>query len=194
MRTALRALVVEIVDKTILEDMASDMLNGALTGGFDTPPGSPVPLPVTFESPTVELIPTPDDVAPTPPPMATPLGGALAPIMGGYDLYLGARFSKLIQPTAADPNPPLFVSFVISDSADQGGRLDGIGGVLKDGTEWRLPIDQAIALVDAGRELIVKNPPAPEVRVTVHRGEVPYLQTGRDDFGENNLGNLPIKK
>jgi Protein of unknown function (DUF3892) len=121
--------------------------------------------------------------------MATPLGVPLATIFGagGHDLYLGARFAKLPDPLA--------VEFVIPDSADPGGRLDGVGGMLPDGSEWRLPVDDAIALVDAGHKLTVTVPPAPTVLVTVSRppNKVPYLRTERDDFGVNNLGNLPTR-
>ena len=193
------AAAVGLVDGVIVEDIFSDKLNEALASFSGPSTATAVPLPVTIERPGVEL----ND--PGAPPMATPLGAALAManIVGGHDLYLGAGFSSLLPPKPTDAERAqdpyagaLKVEFVIPDSTDDPGRrLDGIGGMLADGSEWRLPIDDAIALVDAGRLLTVEVPPAPETKVitAVGPGGAPYLRTESDDFGVNNLGNLPKK-
>jgi hypothetical protein len=172
--------VIGIIDGIVAELAESSALSGAVGAVTGPSTSTAIPLPVTLESPTVEL----ND--PGGSPMRTPLGATLATTFnaGDHDLYFGARFSKLPDPLAVD--------FVIPDSADAGGRLDGVGGMLPDGSsEWRLPIDDAIALVDAGHVLTVTVPPAPTVKVQVVPRDPPYLKTESDDFGENNLGNLP---
>jgi Protein of unknown function (DUF3892) len=174
-----------ILDGIVFELQESGKLKDALNSFLLPSQTIPVPLPVTLVAPMVEL----ND--PGGSPMQTPLGASLATTFnaGDHDLYLGARFSNFPDPLA--------VEFVIPDSADPGSRLDGIGGMLSDGSEWRLPIDDAIALIDAGRVLTVTVPPAPTVKVQVvppldsRQGKIPYLRTETDDFGENNLGNLP---
>jgi hypothetical protein len=178
-------------------DKISEIVNERLKSIANLPSTSiAFPLPVTIERPGVEL----ND--PGAPPMATPLGLAMSSVAGGHDLYVGAGFSELLPPEptpaqlAQDPYAgALKVEFVIPDSDDPGGRLDGIGGMLTPSSEWRLPIDDAIALVDAGRLLTVEVPPAPvtEVITAVGLGGVPYLRTKSDDFGANNLGNLPTR-
>lgn len=177
--------LIGILDGIVLELEMSNRLFASL-GSFSASLDKSIPLPVTLTAPNVELF---DFNAP---PMPTALGSVLANTFnaGAHDLYIGARFAKL-------PDP-LSVEFVLPDSTDEGGRLDGIGGTLPDGSEWRLPIDDAIALIDAGHKLTVTIKPAPTVLVRVvpplgsRQGKIPYLRTETDDFGINNLGNLPV--
>ncbi|RLU01171.1 DUF3892 domain-containing protein [Ketobacter sp.] len=180
-----------IVDGIVLELMAKNMMNSAVKG-FSGIPGvtAAAAFPVVLTQPRVNL-----NDGPGTPPQATPRGSLPVLLLlgaGGHDLRVSTGFANL-------PNP-LNVSFQIPDGPDPGKRIDGIGGPLPDqagepaGREWALPIDDAIALVEAGHVLQVVVPNAEPARIIVARDKaVPYLRTVADNSAENNLSNLPMR-
>jgi len=173
-------VIVGVIDGIVLELVAGGQLNESISKMGLDPSESAVPLPISLTNPKVTL----ND--PGASPMPTALGGPLFLLVGAaaHDLHIGAGAATLPE--------PLMVTFQIPDSADPGARLDGIGGPLAGTTEWALPIDDAIALVDAGHNLLVPIPVDQPVRVIkALRDGVPYLRTETDDLGINNLGNLP---
>jgi len=120
--------------------------------------------------------------------MPTPTGAFLFTAFQAacHDLSITAEIGPLPQ--------RLTVDFQIADSSDPGYRLDGVGGKLDDGEEWALLIDDAIALVDAGYELYAgRATDSARVLVAPPRGvgDARYLKTKTDDYGPNNLSNLP---
>lgn len=181
-------ILVAIVDGIILELVVGGQLQTAMEQLQLDPKGEPVPVPVALQSADVTLH---SDNAP---PMPTALGPYFWLIFGAgsHDLHIGTNYAAL-----PDPLP---VTFQVPDSIDPKLRIDGIGGPLPDGSEWVLLIDDAIALVDAGHLLEVTvstAPPAPVIAVVPKNADgsdgVPYLRTKGDDFGANNLGNLPYR-
>jgi hypothetical protein len=182
-------LVVAVLDGIVSELIESERLADAIKLLSVPPSANPLSLPVTLFDASVEL----ND--PSAPPMPTPSGPMLSLIFGAaaHDLYVGARFRRLPGAPSSREVVPLSVTFQIPDSADPGARLDGIGGPLTSRTEWVLSVDEAVALVDAGHRMEVNIPRADPVAVitAVSASGVPYLRTVADDFGTNNLGNLP---
>jgi hypothetical protein len=175
------ALIVVIVDGIVAEIIAGNQLQSAMKNMALDPTNSLADMPVTLSNPTLTLN------QPGAPPMPTPMGDVLYRLLGiaAHDLRIGASFEQL-------PDP-LIVTCQIPDSADPGARLDGLGGELPTGGRWRLMLDDAITLVEAGRTLLVRSPEGNQVQVVVSQTSagVPYLCTQADDLGINNLSNLP---
>jgi hypothetical protein len=87
----------------------------------------------------------------------------------------------------------LDISCVAPDTADPGGRLDAVGGILPNGSQWGLSIDDAIAAAQAGTTFVSVAPDGSRaaVQVVEPEGRPPFLQTVPDPSTANNLLNLP---
>ena len=164
-------------------DLIARPLVKQAVAGIDSPSQEhPLPLAGVLRKVTSSLR---SDYAPA---MPTPTGAFLFTAFQAacHDLSITAEIGPLPQ--------RLTVDFQIADSSDPGYRLDGVGGKLDDGEEWALLIDDAIALVDAGYELYAgRATDSARVLVAPPRGvgDARYLKTKTDDYGPNNLSNLP---
>jgi hypothetical protein len=73
------------------------------------------------------------------------------------------------------------VSCVIRDHKDPDRRIDGIGGIERDGTPWSLSLDEAINQIASGVIFFVRQPGVPAAEITVRtRKKKPYLATFPD--------------
>jgi len=81
---------------------------------------------------------------------------------------------------------------IVRDSDDPDRRIDTIGGVLADGTSWRLSLDDAVAAAKEGHEFFAEDPDGHNVSVVVAtRQGRDYLRTVADGDWPNNLLALP---
>jgi hypothetical protein len=97
-----------------------------------------------------------------------------------YDVWwklIGARISCVNKDNRSDP--------------DQ--AMDAVGGVLPNGTPWKLPLPEAVALVKRGHRFYVEQPIGDRVEVVVERSRYgkEYLKTVADNKKPNNLLALP---
>ncbi|RWP37429.1 hypothetical protein [Mesorhizobium sp.] len=167
------------LDAIFADIIAGNLLRKGL-GNFQFDPNTPeVNAPVTLINPTVSL----ND--PGAPPMPTPFGPLWYNFLGAaaHDLHIGADFEPL-------PDP-LVVSCQVPDVP--GKRMKGIGGTLADGRPWRLTLDSAVSLVEAGRNLQVQGQGGATVPAVVGKtaAGLPYLHIENEDRGMGNLSNLP---
>lgn len=79
------------------------------------------------------------------------------------------------------------------DNSDPDRRLQGIGGRNPNGSNWYLPIDDAIRKIETGvyEFYVVVSGRQVEVVVRRHASGRKYLTTEADGFPPNNLLNLP---
>jgi hypothetical protein len=91
---------------------------------------------------------------------------------------------------------PLAVSFRITciEKSSSAGRISAVGGRNPDGTGWRLPVGQAVRMLDSGRFrfFVEADGRAANVVVGVSGTGRKYLRTEDDATEENNLLALPI--
>lgn len=107
--------------------------------------------------------------------------------------FIPIRAHDLVISVVGTPLPDtLIVSCIERDSSDPQRRIDAVGGILDDGTEWGLAVDDAIAAIRAGKKLFVSNDDGTQTPIeVVQGGAVPYLRTKPDAAGGNNLLDLP---
>jgi len=79
-----------------------------------------------------------------------------------------------------------------SNRTDPHERIHGVGGVNADSTRWYLPLDQAIAGIEAGKWRFWTSGGGKRVGVIIatHNGHK-YLKTEADGIHPNNLLSLP---
>jgi len=91
--------------------------------------------------------------------------------------FIGARISCINKPVRNDPAT----------------HIHSVGGLLPDGTPWKLTLGEAIALVKQGHKFYVEQPVGDRVDVVVERSRWgnEYLKTVADFDEPNNLLALP---
>ena len=183
----LGVIVVGILDATVAESSLRDQLGQKVQQGNPGGTANPLPADVILTSTGVSLFQA-DAAALTDPPW---------PMLGIRDHDLVLRFSHTLLPRN------LAVICQVPDASDPGSRIDGIGVVDASTTAttptWRLPIDTAIQMIQAGTHTFVARNvfrSVPDAPIVVVSGDPPYLRTVREGprrpaDPSNNLGNLP---
>lgn len=192
---ALGLIVTGILDGTVLEVVASGTLAKKISESTPGSTANPLPADVQLASTGVSLFQA-DAAALTDQPW---------PLFDIRDHDLVLRFSHTLLPSA------LAVICQVRDAIDPDARIDGIGVVEASTTEttprWRLPIDTAIQMIQAGTHTFVArapsaNPPVPDAPIVVVTGgpvaaalRPPHLRTLAEQpplatDARNNLGNL----
>lgn len=97
-----------------------------------------------------------------------------------YDVWwrlIGARISCVSKRVRSDPAE----------------HIQTVGGVLPDGTHWKLRLAEAVALVKRGHRFYVEQPASDRVDVVIERSRYgnEYLKTVADNEEPNNLLALP---
>lgn len=97
-----------------------------------------------------------------------------------YDVWwrlIGARITCVNKPKRNDPV----------------NHIHSVGGELPDGTAWKLPLAEAVALIKRGHRFYVEQPVGDRVEVVIGRSQYgnEYLKTVADNDKPNNLLSLP---
>jgi hypothetical protein len=106
------------------------------------------------------------------------------------------RTDELVSETTTQPSGGLQITCVTMSSetiTPKTRRIEQVGGVLADGSTWRLSVAQAIAALKAGQVFYVERPQGDRVNVVVSVSATgrEYIKTTADGDEPNNLLELP---